>query len=174
MVFLVEGTEMNKTTEALKLAGLVEASVEECIGDDGMVAVIPLDLYNDLMATLSEALAETEITTPDVCGEVCARAKLCYGCGKALDEANAKLAESVKQEPVEIVVEVDRHGEATVAFGAWNLDVGSHIFYAAPVRTKDLTDSEIATLIQRHTIDGKIMPFALCEAAIAADREKNK
>ena len=43
-----------------------------------------------------------------------------------------------------------------------------------PVRTKDLTDAEIAALVQRHTIDGKIMPFVLCEAVIAADREKNK
>jgi len=46
-------------------------------------------LYTAL-AAIREALAEQEITTPDVCGEVCARAKLCYGCGKALDEANAK------------------------------------------------------------------------------------
>ena len=45
----------------------------------------------------AEALAEQEITTPDVCGEVCARAKLCYGCNKAFDEA---LSEPVKQEPV--------------------------------------------------------------------------
>lgn len=37
--------------------------------------------------------APQPITTPDVCGEVCARAKLCFGCGKALDEANAKTAE---------------------------------------------------------------------------------
>ena len=28
--------------------------------------------------------------TPDVCGEVYERAKLCYGCGKNLDEANAE------------------------------------------------------------------------------------
>ena len=46
--------------------------------------------------------------------------------------------------------------------------------YTRPVRTKDMTDAEIAALVQRHTIDGKIMPFALCEAVIAADREKNK
>ena len=52
---------MNKTTEALKIADLVEASVEECMGDDGMVAVIPLDLYNELIEALSairETLAE--------------------------------------------------------------------------------------------------------------------
>lgn len=52
---------MNKTTEALKIADLVEASVEECMGDDGMVAVIPLDLYNELieaLAAIREVLAE--------------------------------------------------------------------------------------------------------------------
>ena len=49
-----------------------------------------------------------------------------------------------------------------------------HLQNIAPVRTKDLTDAEIATLVQRNTIDGKIMPFALCEAVIAADREKNR
>ena len=46
------------------------------------------------------------------------------------------LAEPVKQEPVEIIVEVDRHGDATVAFGAWNLNIGSHTLYAAPVDAK--------------------------------------
>ena len=37
--------------------------------------------------------APVPVTTPDVCGEVCVRAKLCYGCNKDLEEANAKLAE---------------------------------------------------------------------------------
>jgi hypothetical protein len=52
---------MNKTTEALKLAELVEASAEEYMGEDGMVMVIPLDLYNDLiraLAAIREALAD--------------------------------------------------------------------------------------------------------------------
>lgn len=43
------------------------------------------------------------------------------------------LAEPVKQEPVAIVVEVDRHGDATVVSGAWQLDGGKHTFYGAPV-----------------------------------------
>ena len=61
-------------------------------------------------AAIREVLAEPEITTPDVCGEVCARAKLCYGCNKAFDEALAKqipewvdiddYEEPVKQEPL--------------------------------------------------------------------------
>lgn len=71
---------MSKTTEALKLAAKALS---------GDYAVHP----DEALAAIREALAEPEITTPDVCGEVCARAKLCYGCGKALDEANAKLAE---------------------------------------------------------------------------------
>ena len=45
-------------------------------------------------------------------------------------------AEPVKQEPVAIVVEVDRHGDATVVSGAWQLDGGTHTFYAAPVDAK--------------------------------------
>ena len=49
--------------------------------------------YYKALSTIRAARAQEPITTPDVCGEVCARAKLCYGCGKALDEANAKLSE---------------------------------------------------------------------------------
>ena len=56
---------MRKQIDALKLAGLVEASVEECMGDDGMVAVIPLDLYNDLMTAIREALAEQPTVLED-------------------------------------------------------------------------------------------------------------
>ena len=50
-------------------------------------------IYFDALTTIRAARAQEPITTSDVCGEVCARAKLCYGCGKALDEANAKLSE---------------------------------------------------------------------------------
>ena len=84
-------------------------------------------------------------------------ATVCLDTITALREA---LAEQAKQEPVCI---------------DWDTKTDEPIMgYAAPVRTKDLTDEEMATLIQRYTIDGKVMPFALCEAVIAADREKNK
>lgn len=73
---------MNKTT----LESLEEA-LERLEHIDGKYS------WAHLLYEVREALAEPEITTLDVCGEVCARAKLCYGCGKALDEANAKLAE---------------------------------------------------------------------------------
>jgi hypothetical protein len=78
---------MNKTTEALKLAAKALS---------GDYAVHP----DEALAAIREALAEPEITTPDVCGEVCARAKLCYGCGKAFDGA---LAKPVNQGPVPYV-----------------------------------------------------------------------
>ena len=52
------------------------------------------EIAQPVIDAIREALAEPEITTPDVCGEVCARAKLCYGCNKAFDEA---LADHVEQ-----------------------------------------------------------------------------
>ena len=44
--------------------------------------------------------------------------------------------------------------------------------YAAPVRTKDLTDDEIYPLYNEPTSDREAIEFA--RAVIAADREKNK
>ena len=44
--------------------------------------------------------APQPVTTPDLCREVCVRAKLCYGFNKNLEEANAKYAEQTEQEPV--------------------------------------------------------------------------
>ena len=93
---------MNKTTEALKLAE--EALTMPCDRwnkvqtmkvNEALAAI--RDSITTSLAAIREALAEPQITTPDVCGEVCARSKLCYGCGKAFDEV---LAEPVKQEPV--------------------------------------------------------------------------
>lgn len=43
--------------------------------------------------------------------------------------------------------------------------------YAAPVRTKDMTDSEIRAVLDKHCGDGLM---AIAYAVIAADREKNK
>jgi len=56
-----------------------------------------------------------------------------YSWGHLLFEVREALAEQNKQEPVAIVVEVDRHGDATVVSGAWQLDGGKHTFYVAPV-----------------------------------------
>lgn len=79
----------DKTTEALKLA---EEALDEAMTYTSCESWSP-SMTKDCakaLAAIREVLAKPEITTPDVCGEVCARAKLCYGCGKALDEANAK------------------------------------------------------------------------------------
>lgn len=60
---------------------------------------------HEAITAMREALADPQITTPDVCGEVCARAKLCYGCNKDLEEANAKYVEQAEQEPVKLIYE---------------------------------------------------------------------
>ena len=57
--------------------------------------------WKKAITALREVLAEPQITTPDVCGEVCARAKLCYGCNKDLEEANAKFAEQAEQPQID-------------------------------------------------------------------------
>ena len=100
---------MNKTTEALKLAEEALNAMLTHMGMDEDEWTKPtFNQAREALAAIREALAEPEITTPDVCGEVCARAKLCYGCGKAFDEALADhiadagkvIAEPVKQVPV--------------------------------------------------------------------------
>ena len=53
----------------------------------------------------------------------------------------------------------------------------ARVLYAAPVRTKDLTDEEIWKVIDTVNPSAHIEdlnPFSLCRAVIAADREKNK
>lgn len=65
--------------------------------------------------------AQEQVTTPDVCGEVCARAKLCYGCGKALDESNVKLAEQAVQEPVGMKDAIIAGNEILLNEQAWLL-----------------------------------------------------
>ncbi len=85
---------MNKTTEALKLAEealwILEQHNSLYYGNSHNTVIEA----QKALAAIREVLAEPEITTPDVCGEVCARAKLCYGCNKAFDEA---LADHVEQ-----------------------------------------------------------------------------
>ena len=133
----------------------------------------PVDL-NETITALREALAEPQITTPDVCGEVCARAKLCYGCNKDLEEANAKYVEQAEQrsdsermEPVADIVYDEFGPRIILRKSIKELPDGMQLF-TAPVRTKDLTDDEIYELIMPVK---PIMEFA--RAVIAADREKN-
>ena len=98
---------MNKTTEALKLAEEIFSGM--LFGTDwnnGTHANIYRPKFPQALAAIREALAKQEITTPDVCGEVCARSKLCYGCGKAFDEALAEPVNEVCQ-PDSNCVEAD-------------------------------------------------------------------
>ena len=80
---------MNKTTEALKLAEEAILTPYPGIRTSHSDYLAYHERMKKALAAIREALAEHQITTPDVCGEVCARAKLCYGCGKAFDEALA-------------------------------------------------------------------------------------
>ena len=107
----VGGTSLNALLE--RLVALIRAEYEAPLklAEEALASCeekswsVSFDAYlvEKALAAIREALAEPQITTPDVCGEVCERAKLCYGCGKNLDEANriheARLAEPV-QEPV--------------------------------------------------------------------------
>ena len=164
----------------------------------------PVDL-NETITALREALAEPQITTPDVCGEVCARAKLCYGCNKDLEEANAKYVEQAEQEPLlwgddKFAPHERPQNHEPVAWAishSLGLEFGSkypmqetkeaaeqmarqHMgavvvtpLYAAPVRTKDLTDDEIFRI---YYSDGKpsLDRYAFARAVITAYKEKNK
>ena len=129
---------------------------------------IDWDKRNKAIVALREALAKPCVNGCDTSN------------GRCVDCPDS-VSEQAEQEPV---AWMDLHKELGQLRWAgkdigWDLAIDAvrnrlEELYAAPVRTKDLTDAEIATLLQRHTIDGNIMPFALCEAAIAADREKNK
>ena len=178
---------------------------------------------NQALATIREALAEPQTTTPDVCGEVCARAKLCYGCNKDLEEANAKYVEQAEQEPVaeweklkdpqtlfvnlnrgfpaqlthdhllHLLNKTEQAEQEPYAYEVWDVQDQSftmiyatqlkefhwiepeniaRVLYAAPVRTKDLTDSEVADIGTNCGTSMWSLMFA--RAVIAADREKNK
>ena len=89
---------------------------------------------------------------------------------EALDhfrDATKKVAEQAEQDPV---AWMDNDGNVCD-----NNDFGDAFpipLYAAPVRTKDLTDDEIYTLYSEPCSDREMVEFA--RAVIAADREKNR
>ena len=84
---------------------------------------------------------------------------------EALREA---LAEQAEQEPVASVVDESEEQTNTMSWIlSLPLPVGTKL-YAAPVRTKDLTDDEINDVMEPNM---NLCDFA--RAVIAADREKN-
>ena len=79
-----------------------------------------------------------------------------------VEEGRRQIIEQVEQEPVKMMNSVGN----TEAFLPMQQTAGFDIpLYAAPVRTKDLTDEEILKITD-SLIDAR--------AVIAADREKNK
>ena len=81
------------------------------------------------------------------------------------------------------IEQVEQESVATVAINNWGefkvirvaLPEGKHDLYAAPVRTKDLIDGEKFLLIEAYeTQKHKWTAMDFIDAAIAADREKNR
>ena len=135
----------------------VEQSAEECMGDDGMVMVVPLDLYNELVESLVaiRAARAQEFT-----------AEQQNRFATAFDEAFAKAGLPQKQAEQEPLMDYERinalrEGEQNGAEDAYffvrpendtptlrkmfcqGFERGFHkgLKYAAPVRAKDLTDT---------------------------------
>ena len=89
-----------------------------------------------------------------------------------LETVSGKKTEQAEQEPV---VKIHKYNEFQT-LGSLNLPIGTKL-YAAPVRTKDLTDDEIAKAIapfQHEFIATGRTTMNFARAVIAADREKNK
>ena len=144
--------------------------------------------YSEAITALREALDHPEREWPsggeseqaELC-PLCGDGKLyehtmyrCKGCGSELADArlmdkNKALAEQAEQEPVGWYKPSD-----FVLYRTKPDDVFVYIpLYAAPVRTKDLTDDEIYKLAD--DVDwaaGAYLGFA--RTVIAADRSKNK
>ena len=131
----------------------------------------------DLMADLREALAEPELNLN--CKSVQKRLATVWGYVKAEQAEQSQLADA-SLEPVAWAL-TSENGEV--------LDCISHTYkvtqpctvdydeplYAAPVRTKDLTDDEIDKVLRAQ--EGNLNEqwfFSYARAVIAADREKNK
>ena len=85
--------------QALDTSLRVEQDSEECEGDDGMVMVVPLDAYNDMMeaiTALREALEQLDCQCGDKCFPVFSGDfEYCETCGKP-----TALEQPVSQEPV--------------------------------------------------------------------------
>ena len=93
-----------------------------------------------------------------------------------IDEVRFK--EPVIQKPVAVVeITYGREPECYVTGNIDDFPEGVFKLYAAPVRTKDLTDDEIAEIVTE--LDSKLImrdatELEIARAVIAADREKNK
>ena len=92
----------------------------------------------------------------------------------AIEKAKMRKAE---QEPVAVVeITYGREPECYVTGNIDDFPEGVFKLYTHPVRTKDLTNSEKLYILGSHIdpITKDVMGLSLIDAAIAADREKNK
>ena len=132
--------------QVVELSTRVEQDSEEYLGEDGMVIVVPIDTYNDMIESIT-----------------------------ALREA---LAEQAEQEPVGML-RMGAKQDFVTTKAAEELSSGHdewHPVYAAPVRTKDLTDDEIFEILELQNCPKSELKYWFhdARAIIAADREKNK
>ena len=94
-----------------------------------------------------------------------------YGNSYAAIELREALADQAEQEPFGVL---NTRGGVNICAVQKPLLAGTKL-YAAPVRTKDLTDDEILKCDERsHGNTEWTKKKAFARAVIAADREKNK
>ena len=89
-----------------------------------------------------------------------------------LETVSGKKTEQEEQKPVAVVeITYGREPECYVTGNIDDFPEGVFKLYAAPVRTKDLTDDEIAQAVGSPLDEVYLADF---RAVIAADREKNR
>ena len=120
-----------------------------------------LRLMDKAITALREALAEQDWVCDEQDAKVAGRFK-------------RYRAEQAEQEQVAVLdITYGREPECYATPNAEDLPEGTYRLYAAPVRTKDLTDEEIFKTNKTELPDCQdLVDFA--RAVIAADREKNK
>ena len=97
---------------------------------------------------------------------------------EAITALREALAEQAEQEPVGYWQGTFNQDGGAVLYevpqaSAFGYHYPNHPVYAAPVRTKDLTVSELDAIIEKH-YDDEMDLKAMILDGIAADREKNK
>ncbi len=128
--------------------------------NNGTHAKIYRPKFPAAIADLREALAEQETISSGLCG----------GCAKKAADGWALYCvecwEKAEQEPVAEVHNTDTPSNWSIIKPG--LPAGTKL-YATHVRTKDLTDDEIAEIFSKYASD-----LYKARAVIAADREKNR
>jgi len=133
------------------------------------------ELVEETDAALREALAQPQCNPhPDAPHGFDRNAS--HSANRYVCECEGWEPEQAEQEPVGYVYMKDFLNVSTkdVAFTK-HVEVGTDL-YAAPVRTKDLTDDEIMDLVRDECVDMRwpSTPLFIARAVIAADRRKNR